>query len=506
MCPHVFAHKIDGNLEKFDTFSPRMNTRPGIYILGILMASRALMAQMLSKEIDSIIQPKRHPVLEYGIIAQSMDNSETLYEANADKQLMPASVNKIVTAYAALKRLKPTSTFKTGVFVTGSQREENLLGDIYLRGGGDPSLVSERMWMLVNDFHRSGIRTIAGNIVCDATYFDLERTPDSRPKYLKDQAYNAPIGALSFNFNTTTVYVRPGEKPGLKPTVYIDPENPYVEIVNQASTSKVGSKNSVVAMRLDHVKGLLGDTILLRGSLPLDDPEMRFYRNIVNPSLYTGHMFKTFLQAKGIKVQGNTIEGVVPESARRTLEFESLPMWQVVWGMNKFSNNFVADQILKKLGAEMWGAPGTLKKGISAVEEVLEDIGIKKGSYAMVDGSGLTRDSHFSARQLLTVLRAAYRDFSLSHEFAASLAIAGEDGSLRRRFSSIKESNGAFLRAKTGSLDGVSSLAGYTTTQKGENLAFVVLLNDRTMKYGSMIEWRDRIAKVFYNFQREKKP
>lgn len=469
-----------------------------VFLFGQAIASN------LAKEIEGIIQPKKNSQLEHGIIVQSMEKGDTIFESNADTLLIPASVNKIVTGYAALKRLKPTATFKTSVWVTGSQRDGTLLGDLYLKGGGDPSLVSERMWMLVNDLYRSGIRTVSGNLVGDSSYYDLERTPDTRPTYLKDQAYNAPVGALSFNFNTTTIYVRPGERVGQQPIVFVDPQNPYIDIVNQAKTGAVGSTNTVTGMRLDYVKGVLGDTVLLRGSLPIDGGELRFYRNIVNPSLYAGHMFKTFLEARGIKIQGNIVEGTIPATARQILEFDSLPLWQIVWGMNKFSNNFVADQVVKKLGAEGAGQPGTLQKGILAIERALDEIGVRRGTYRVVDGSGLTRNTRFTARQLLTVLRAAYKDFSLSHEFVSSLAIAGEDGSLRRRFSSISERDGAFLRAKTGSLDGVSTLAGYTTSADGENLAFVILLNDRKMKYGSMIGWRDRIAEAIHRYARKR--
>ena len=93
---------------------------------------------------------------------------------------------------------------------------------------------------------------------------------------------------------------------------------------------------------------LLGDTVLLRGSLPVNHRELRYYRNIVNPALYTAHMFRTFWERRGLVLKGNVREGRVPASARQILEFESLPLWQVVWGLNKFSNNFVGDQIMKK--------------------------------------------------------------------------------------------------------------------------------------------------------------
>lgn len=453
----------------------------------------------LKKRIEEILPPKKD--LDVGIIVANAEKSEILYERNADELLIPASVSKVFTAYSSLKRLKPNATFKTHVYRSGSVKDGKLVGDLYIAGGGDPSLVSERMWMLVNDLRRSGIKTVTGNIITDSSYYDEEKNPETRPKYLKDQAYNAPVGALSFNFNTCTIYVRPGDEPGSAPTVITDPANSYIDVVNQAKTGKNGSANTVVVSRTDYVKGDVGDTVLLRGSIPANHGELRFYKNIVNPALYAGHMFKRFLDELGIKVAGNVIEGRVPENAKQILVFESQPLWQIVWGMNKFSNNFVADQIMKKLGAEAWGAPGTLKKGITAIQDTLEDIGISRKGYTIVDGSGLTRNTRVTARQVLTVLNSAYHDISISSEFMASLGVAGEDGTLRNRFPT---SRGDFtLRAKTGTLDDVTALAGYTSSEDRETLAFVIILNDPRGKYGRMTKWVDDLAVAISKFSRQ---
>jgi len=453
----------------------------------------------LRKHLDSIL-PAKLKHLDAGVVAYSLDKGELLYEKNGDLKLIPASVSKLFTAYAAMKKLKPTSTFKTTVYTTGPIQEGKLAGDLYLKGGGDPSFVSERLWMMVNDLIRTGIRTVTGNLIADSSYFDTEINPESRPKYLKDQAYNAPIGALSFNFNTTTIYVKPADRIGEPPVVFTDPENSYIEVVNQAKTGNAGSKNSVVVSRTDFVKGDIGDTVLLRGTIPIDGKELRFYRNIVNPALYAAHIFKTFMEQRGLKVMGNAKEGQVPPGAKQIMEFESLPLWQIVWGMNKFSNNFVADQILKKLGAELWGAPGSLQKGVVGLEEALEDIGIPKKSYAIQDGSGLTRNTRVTARQILTVLTAAYRDFAIQPEFVASLGIAGEDGTLKNRFPGAM-SHGS-VRAKTGTLDGVTGLAGYVQSADGEMIAFAVILNDPRGKYGRMTAWADQIASALTKFSR----
>ncbi len=456
--------------------------------------------QRLKKTIEGIV-PLQKKDLQAGILAVSIETKEILYEYNPNTLLLPASVSKLFTAYTALHKLKPNMTFKTEVYSKGTLSSGKLVGDLFLKGGGDPSLVSERMWMLVNELMRSGIKNIQGSLVADSSYYDEEKTPDSRPKYLKDQAYNAPIGALSFNFNTTTIYVRPGESVGAPPVVYIDPENPYIDVVNQASTSGADGKNTINVNRTDYVKGDIGDTVLLRGSIPIDHKEIRFYKNIVNPALYTAHMFKTFWERRGLTFVGTVKEGQVPSDARRLLEFESLPLWQIVWGMNKFSNNFVADQILKKVGAEMWGPPGTRQKGLASLSEVLEDIGIPSKSYAIQDGSGLTRNTRVTAKQIVSVLMASQRDFGVGPELTTSLGIAGEDGTLKKRFPNSAAQS--VLRAKTGSLDGVNALAGFTPTADGELVAFAIILNDPHNRYGRMTTWIDPVAVALARFSRK---
>ena len=270
--------------------------------------------------------------------------------------------------------------------------------------------------------------------------------------------------------------------------------------MNQATTTRSGTDNTLAVNRTDYVKGDLGDTVLLRGGIPLDHKEVRFYKNIVNPALYAGHMLKTFMTQRGFKISGIVSEGPVPENAKQILEFESQPLWQIIWGMNKFSNNFVADQTMKRLGAEVWGTPGTMEKGISALENVLEDIGIPKNLYKIVDGSGLTRETHVTARQVAKVLQMAYKDFSTEPEFIASLGIGGEDGTMKRRTLGVNES---VIRAKTGSLDGVSSLAGYVTSADNELLVFAILLNDPKFKYGKMSTWADQVAASVSKFHRK---
>ncbi|NBX93984.1 MAG: D-alanyl-D-alanine carboxypeptidase/D-alanyl-D-alanine-endopeptidase [Proteobacteria bacterium] len=456
--------------------------------------------EKVTKWVDQVIPPKKSKEIKVGIIVGSVSTGEILFERNSESLFIPASVSKIFTSYSVLKRLKPNFTFKTGIFVSGSVNDGKLSGDLYVRGSGDPSLVSERMWLLVNEFVRSGIKTIQGNIIIDSSYFDSEKNPETRPKYLKDQAYNAPVGAFSFNFNTTTIFVNPADGPGKPPKVYTDPDNSYIDVVNQATTGKPDSSLTIQVSRTEYVKGDLGDTVLLRGSIPMGHKELRFYRNIVNPALYSGHMLKTFMEQRGLRVEGTVVEGSVSPSAKQVIEFESQPLWHIVWGLNKFSNNFVADQLMKKLGAEMWGPPGTLQKGVAAIQDIVEDLGFPKNSFSIVDGSGLTRSTQVTPKMIYQVLLSAHQDFGMYPEFISSLGIAGEDGTLRNRIPG--SDNQAPLRGKTGTLDGVSSLAGYVPSKDGELLAFAILLNDPKLQQGRMSGWVDQIAKHFREISR----
>jgi D-alanyl-D-alanine carboxypeptidase/D-alanyl-D-alanine-endopeptidase (penicillin-binding protein 4) len=157
--------------------------------------------EKLLSRIQGIL-PRNAKGLSVGVFAATIYPRESIVSLNADQLLIPASVSKVFTSYTALKKVGPAATFKTTVLADGPISDGKLSGNLFLKGGGDPSLVSERMWMMVNELIRTGIKHITGNIIADATFYDLERTPDTRPKYLKDQAYNAPVGALSFNFNT----------------------------------------------------------------------------------------------------------------------------------------------------------------------------------------------------------------------------------------------------------------------------------------------------------------
>lgn len=459
-----------------------------------------LFKDALIKRLAFIFKDEKLDRTHLGVQVYSLSRQEVLFDLNPDAPLSPASSIKLLTALVALKRLGPDYTYKTEVYSDGVLDKGGVLrGNLYLKGGGDPSLVTERMYLLVAEVLRSGIKQINGSIVVDDWVFDqIKVNPNSIPTDT-DRAYNAPVGGLSFNYNTTTAHFRPGDEVGDKPKVYIEPDTGYISLLNQAHTAKANTGYKLVASR---VKGNAGDTILVRGSIPKGLGEQTTYFNIVSPQLYAGYALRYFLEMRGVKVLGREIrhDKVVP-GARKIAVLESLPLREIVTLMNKFSNNFIAETLVKTLGKEIKGEPGTVEKGLEVVREEATRIGMNTSGFNIVSGSGLTRDNRVTAHQFIQLLNAAYLDFDVLPELLASMPIAGKDGTLKKRMKGTT----AFgrLRAKTGSIDGVSSLVGMVQSRGGELLAFSVLMNDKTKDSGSMRPWQNYFGQALADFNRK---
>jgi D-alanyl-D-alanine carboxypeptidase/D-alanyl-D-alanine-endopeptidase (penicillin-binding protein 4) len=214
--------------------------------------------------------------------------------------------------------------------------------------------------------------------------------------------------------------------------------------------------------------------VLVEGRLPAGSRPQVFWRKIDDPAAYFGSTLKRLLELRGVKVTGGVKRGLVPPQARLVAVAQSESLAEIVRRLDKTSNNFVAEQLLKTLGAERKGPPGTWPKGVEAVEDFLAEAGIPRGTYVMKNGSGLNDTNRFSARQTVTLLRDMWRRFPVMPDFLAALPVAGRDGTIRFRMDGTE----GRLRAKTGTLDNVTSLSGYVETAARERLVFSILVND----------------------------
>lgn len=389
-----------------------------------------------------------------------------IYTLNDQQDFTPASVTKITTAAAVLNRLGPSFKFQTTLWSSGAVSEHTLNGDLILKGGGDAGFVSETMWYLVNEFRRSGITKIKGDLVVDDTDFDKIRNDPSRDPERVDRAYDAPVGAMSFNWNSINIFIRPTSV-GAAPQVTLDPIDNGFKVDNKAKTVNKTGNNLEVSR--------IGQRIVVRGTIGLLQPEVAVYKNIDEPGEWAGAALKSFLEQRGIQVTGEVKLGKKPETAKLLAKAESKPVAQHVADMMKFSNNFVAEMLTKNLAAQNGTTPANLEEGMKLIRGNLDDMGIESKRFSLVNPSGLSRRNKIKPADLALVLVQAQKNFPWFAEFLSSFPLSGQDGTLKRR---MKDSEG-WVRAKTGNLNGVVALAGYAGRKDGRVYAFSFIFNGK---------------------------
>ncbi len=425
-------------------------------------------------EIEKIIKKSGVSDSDLGVYITTGEgeNQDPIYELNSKKKMIPASISKIATASAVLEYFPPGYKYKTKLLTDGLIKEKVLKGDLYLKGGGDPGFVSENMWFLVNMFVRNEVTKIEGDIVVDDTLFDLKRYDSSRQPERVDRAYDAPVGAMSFNWNSINIFVRPAGKSGSPAKVFLDPENEYVRLVNNTKTV-AGGENSITASRVED-KNFGGDVIHVSGKIGKDAKEVVIFKNITKPDIWAGYNLKSFLMQRGIQVSGKVRAGNSSDKMILLAEAESKSIEMAVADMNKFSNNYVAEMLTKNLGT-LKGTPGSLDSGMEMVNVHLKKLGIPEEQVFMQNPSGLTRDNRMSAFAIWKIVSHLKNDFQVQPEFLTSLPIAGVDGTLKKR---MKNTPGErWVRAKTGFLTNVVSLAGYAGRRDGRVFTFTFIFN-----------------------------
>lgn len=425
----------------------------------------------LGKKIERVVTQSKVPRGDLSLIVSYIDNqkSEIIYEVNSEQKKIPASISKLATAGAVLDQFPPGHKFKTVLGLDPDKISgEAYTGDLYLKGGGDPSFVSENMWFLVNQFERNQIKKIKGSIVVDDVLFDSVRFDESRQENRVDRAYDAPVGAMSFNWNSINIFVRPDQS-GKKPKVFLDPEVEIFTVDNRAQQNE-GDKTDIFVERK-------GSQIIVSGSIGKKSKEFVAYKNVEDPTDWSGRNLKLFLKHRGILVEGDVKAGVMPKSMKIVAEYESKAIEDVLADMNKFSNNYVAEMLTKNLSIS-GDDIGTLKKGMGKINDYLARIKMPKDQYYMINPSGLTRENKMSAKAMNHLLEVIHKDFKVFPEFLVSLPISGVDGTLKKRMKN--EPAERWVRAKTGYLTGVVSLAGYAGRADGRVFQFAFIFNGST--------------------------
>jgi D-alanyl-D-alanine carboxypeptidase/D-alanyl-D-alanine-endopeptidase (penicillin-binding protein 4) len=403
---------------------------------------------------------------------------------------------KLLTSSTALRILGKDYKFKTSVLADSSANASVLSGNLYLKGFGNPDLITSDLDTLAAQVQANGIRAIEGGVFADVSFFDdlywgYGWNWDDEP-----YSYAAFISPLAINDNCVTVSVTPGQAAGDSVNVVVDPQTSYVSVLNNASTVRD------TVMRPLNVTRLFKDrlnTILIEGEMLTSAKPAERQISVWKPELYAATLFTDALRRRGIAVDKEASIGTAPVSAREiAAHFQGLDSTLI--NLNKVSDNLSAELILKTLGTTNGATPGSAQGGVYAVHRFLSTLGIDTTKFIMADGSGLSFYDLLTTGMIVQLLEGMTRQEDIFPLFYQSLPIAGVDGTLRSRMKRTPAEGN--LRAKTGTISGVSSLSGYVQTFDGELIVFSMTMQNFIYPTRLYQRAQDKIGALLAGFSR----
>lgn len=439
-------------------------------------------AQDLTGKLDGYISPDAVKMGFVGLLVKSLKDDRVLYSHDADKMFIPASCLKLIVTSATLEKLGPDYKLKTELLTSGKQEGDTLKGDVVLKGYGDSSLDTAGLQEMADALKTAGIKRVTGDLIVDDTYFDRQRFGAGWNWDYEPASYAGPIGALVLNQNCTSVTVKPSSK-GDAAQVEFGPPCSYFQVENNVRIASSSGRLRVWRVRGENV-------IILNGSMGAKDDPASNTLTVDNPTAWIGSVFLQMMKDRGVTVDGKLKPGAAPSGAKVLNTHYSKPLSSIIQTINRHSINVMAECLQKTLGAEAKGS-GTAWAGISAEEEFLTKIGAPMDEVNILDGSGLSRCDMVSPKVLVTVLSYMHKSAN-SKVWIDSLPVAGGDGTLY--LSMRKTPAEGNLRAKTGNVGWVQTIAGYVNTKSGEPLVFALMANNYTCSDDVIYHMRTQVG------------
>jgi len=470
-------------------------------------------AALPSSVIDALKQANI-PQTSVGVYVQAVDANQPLIAHNAQKALNPASVMKLVTTNASLDLLTPAYRWKTEVYRDGEVVNGVLQGNLIIKGFGDPNFKAQDFWRLLMRVQQTGIHEIKGDLIIDKSLF--AKNSENIPAFDDEiwRAYNAKSSAFlvdgrhtSFRFSAADNAVKVSQEFALN----------EVEVINniQLSHDGCGDWRSRLLYTVQS-KPSNSVTVTFNGTFSPDCGERYLELSVLDDEQYAFYTFKKLWRELGgvfngeLKVELSTQDLALQDSpinqdlqdfatkpslinnpnapenddlnvtqnsnAHRVkvLEQVSEPLGYVIRDLNKWSDNLMARQFLLTIAAEKQVLPATETKGAEVIKDWLASKNIVAKELIIENGSGLSRVERISSEHLGRMLVSAYNS-PVMPEQMASLPILGVDGTAQKR---LKDSSAlGRVHLKTGSLDGVSAVAGYVLSSQNKRYVFVMIVN-----------------------------
>lgn len=429
---------------------------------------------------DSALPPEVVRMLrQYGlsekglsVFVQEIGQREPLLAVRADVPRNPASTMKLLTTLVALETLGPAYTWKTEAYATAPVRDGVLEGDLHIKGYGDPYLVIEHFWRFLRALRKGGLTEIRGDLVIDQSFFAPQPGRTAVFDDMPVNTYTVRPRALLVNFQTVGLRFQP-DTFAHQLRIVADPQPAQLSIDNRVQLAR-GPCRGARGLGVQQARRPEFQKIVFTGRYSPDCGSDEMYRVVADSEQYIHGVFKTVWAEMGGRFSGRVREGVVPDGAQLLHGAISPPLAEIVRVINKHSNNVMARQLLLTLGAEKYGAPATVEKGIIVVRDWLAQKGLDFPELVIENGSGLSREERISARHLGELLLKGYESPYMP-EFLASLPILATDGTQRLRHGGALAGR---AHLKTGSLNNVRAQAGIVHTESGKRVVVVILHND----------------------------
>jgi D-alanyl-D-alanine carboxypeptidase/D-alanyl-D-alanine-endopeptidase (penicillin-binding protein 4) len=422
---------------------------------------------------------------------------ERVFSRNPDAPETIASVTKLFSTAAALHFLGPDYKFKTTFWRRGEITDGVLTGSLLVVGGGDPN-ISGRFYhddynavfdKWAEGLKAAGVTRVNGDLVLNDSFFDsILRNPEW-PSGQEAKWYQAPVSALAYNDGVVLVGIRPGTRAGGPAAVSIEPQTGTLRAISSART--VGRRGNV---RLAVRRADGSNAVTISGTVPMRSVWWSTPIAVEDPTGFFGGALKNRLKAAGIELSGQVVrKDVKPDAAWALIAETDSDLMATLAVINKRSQGFYAEQTFKTLAAEKAGK-GTWENALSLEKQFLAALALDPTRYNLHDGSGLSPQNRVSAADIVSFLR-AMETHPNGAAWKVTLATPGDpESTLRHRLHDpvVRDR----VAAKTGSIRGVSTLAGYATGLSGKTYVFAILLNGPGVWDGGGHAFQDRLLQA----------
>lgn len=453
----------------------------------MLLASFHANAELPASVADAL-KKAGIPQQNAGVYVQAVASNSPILSQYAEQAMNPASVMKVVTTNAALDLLTPAYRWKTEIYRDGKLANWILQGNLIIKGYGDPSFKAQDFWRLLINLRQAGVKKINGDLIIDKTYFANNTGGAASFDNEKWRAYNAMPSAFLVNGRNTSFKFAVNDE--------------GVNVAQEFELAEV-----IIVNKMRRVQGVCGDwrsrmtydvqpyednaVVTFNGIYATECGERFLELSLFDDEKYAFFTFKKLWRELGGEFNGALKVQKTPTTAVKVLEQVSEPLGSIVRDINKWSNNVMARQLLLTIAAEKNGVPATEAEGASAIRTWLVANGLKFNELVIENGSGLSRIEQISAEHLGQLLVRAYNS-PVMPEMMASLPILSLDGTIKQRLKDSQSNGRAHL--KTGSIDGVSAVAGYMLDANGHRHVLVMLVNDAKAAASkgaqdALIEW-----------------